>query len=100
MANEVKKVNNIAITDIKNINGQTDADIKKINTKEFTGLSAGTWSASGDSLNTARSNFFSAQGSTRDAMAIIGGNGTGGLSNVKLLINSNTTDNKLDVLSS
>ena len=80
MANEVKKVNNIAITDIKNINGQTDADIKKINTKEFTGLSAGTWSASGDSLNTARSNFFSAQGSTRDAMAIIGGNGTGGLS--------------------
>ena len=80
MANEVKKVNNIAITDIKNINGQTDADIKKINTKEFTGLSAGTWSASGASLGTARSNFFSAQGSARSAMAIIGGNGTGGLS--------------------
>ena len=80
MANEVKKVNNIAITDIKNINGQTDADIKKLNTKEFTGLSAGTWSASGASLGTARSNFFSAQGATRDAMAIIGGNGTGGLS--------------------
>ena len=80
MANEVKKVNNVAITDIKNINGQTDADIKKINTKEFTGLTAGTWSASGASLGTARSNFFSAQGSARSAMAIIGGNGTGGLS--------------------
>ena len=80
MANEVKKVNNVAITDIKNINGQTDANIKKINTKEFTGLSAGTWSASSASLGTARSNFFSAQGSTRAAMAIIGGNGTSGLS--------------------
>ena len=80
MANEVKKVNNVAITDIKNINGQTDANIKKINTKEFTGLSAGTWSASSASLGTARSNFFSAQGSARTAMAIIGGNGTGGLS--------------------
>ena len=79
MANEVKKVNNIAITDIKNINGQTDANIKKLNTKEFTGLSAGTWSASSASLGTARSNFFSAQGATRDAMAIIGGSSTSGL---------------------
>ena len=79
MANEVKKVNNVAITNIKNINGQTDANIKKINSREFTGLSAGTWSSSSASLGTARSNFFSAQGSARSAMAIIGGNGTGGL---------------------
>jgi hypothetical protein len=80
MANEVKKVNNVAITDIKNINGQTDADIKKINTKEFTGLGVGSWSASSASLGTARSTFFSAQGSTRDAMSVIGGLNTSGLS--------------------
>ena len=79
MANEVKKVNNVAITNIKNINGQTDANIKKINTKEFTGLSAGTWSASSAALGTARSTFFSAQGSTRAAMAVIGGLSTSGL---------------------
>jgi len=80
MANQVKKVNNVAITDIKNINGQTDANIKELNTQEFTGLSAGTWSASSASLGTARSTFFSAQGSTRAAMAVIGGLNTSGLS--------------------
>ena len=79
MANEVKKVNNVAITDIKNINGQTDANIKELNTQEFTGLSAGTWSASSASISTARTRFYSALGSTRTAMAIIGGLNTSGL---------------------
>ncbi len=37
MANEVKNVNGVAITNIKNINAQTDANIKKFNGQEFTG---------------------------------------------------------------
>ena len=37
MANAVKKVNGIAIADIKNINGITDSNLKKLNTLEFTG---------------------------------------------------------------
>jgi hypothetical protein len=80
MANEIEKVNAKEITTIEKFSGKTDNDIAKLNGLEFTGLSAGTWSASSASLGTARSNFFSAQGATRDAMAIIGGNGTGGLS--------------------
>jgi len=77
---EVKKVNNVAVSNIKNINGQTDANIKKLNSTTFQGLGVGSWSASSASLGTARSTFFSAQGSTRDAMAIIGGLNTSGLS--------------------
>jgi len=38
MANAVKKVNGIAIADIKNINGITDSNLKKLNTLEFTGV--------------------------------------------------------------
>ena len=38
MANEVKKVNTIAIADIKNINSQTDDHIKELNAQEFTGF--------------------------------------------------------------
>jgi hypothetical protein len=79
MANEIEKVNAKAITGIETLNGKTDANIEKINGKEFTGLSAGTWSASSASLSTARTRFFSAQGSTRAAMAIIGGLNTSGL---------------------
>ena len=37
MANEVKNVNGVAITNIKNINAQTDANIKNFNGQEFTG---------------------------------------------------------------
>jgi len=80
MANEIEKVNAKQITSIETLNGKTDANIEKINGLEFTGLSAGTWSASSASLGTARSTFFSAQGSTRDAMAVIGGINTSGLS--------------------
>ena len=38
MANAVKKVNTVAIADIKNINGITDSNLKKLNTLEFTGV--------------------------------------------------------------
>ena len=38
MANAVKKVNGIAIADIKNINGITDSNLKKLNTLEFAGV--------------------------------------------------------------
>ena len=45
MANEVKKLNTIAITDIKNVNGQTDENIKEFNAQEFQGYAgtAGDW---------------------------------------------------------
>ena len=79
MSNEVDKLNAKAITSIDKFNGKTDANIEKINGKTFLGLGAGSWSASSASLGTARSNFFSAQGSTRDAMSIIGGSSTSGL---------------------
>lgn len=79
MANEIEKVNAKQITSIETLNGKTDANIEKINGKEFTGLSAGTWSSSSASLVTARTRFFSAQGSTRAAMAVIGGLNTSGL---------------------
>ena len=46
MANETEKVNAKAITSIETLNGKTDSNIEKINGLEFTGLSAGTWSAS------------------------------------------------------
>ena len=36
MANNVKKVNTIAIADIGKINGQNDSDLAKLNGEEFT----------------------------------------------------------------
>ena len=79
MANEIEKVNAKAITSIETLNGKTDSNIEKINGLEFTGLSAGTWSSSSAALGTARTRFYSAQGSTRAAMAVIGGLNTSGL---------------------
>ena len=45
MANNVKKVNTIAIADIKNINGITDDNLKNLNAEEFQGYAgtAGDW---------------------------------------------------------
>jgi len=37
MANEVEKLNTIAIADIEKFNTFADSDIEKINTLEFTG---------------------------------------------------------------
>ena len=80
MANEVKKVNTLAHSNMKNVDTLTDSNIKEINLLEFTGLGAGSWSSSSAALGTARSTFFSAQGSPRDAMSVIGGLNTSGLS--------------------
>ena len=38
MANNVKKVNGIAIASIGKINGQNDSDLAKLNGEEFTGF--------------------------------------------------------------
>ena len=38
MANEVTKVNGIAIASITKINGQNDSDLAKLNGQEFTGV--------------------------------------------------------------
>ena len=38
MANEIEKVNTIAIADIEKFNGKTDDNIEKLNTLDFEGL--------------------------------------------------------------
>ena len=40
MANEIEKVNTIAIADIEKFNGKTDDNIEKLNTLEFAGLAS------------------------------------------------------------
>ena len=50
MANNVKKVNGIAIANIAKINGQNDSDLAKLNGEEFTGVSFIT--ATGGSIAT------------------------------------------------
>tara|TARA_Y100000590_G_scaffold200728_1_gene228062 strand:+ start:2068 stop:3120 length:1053 start_codon:yes stop_codon:yes gene_type:complete len=50
MANEVEKLNGIAIADIETINGKTDTNIQAFNGKEFTGVipySGVTWTTGG-----------------------------------------------------
>ena len=42
MANNVKKVNGIAIASIGKINGQNDSDLAKLNGEEFTGFTPPT----------------------------------------------------------
>ena len=51
MANEVEKVNGIAITSIANINGKTDDNIEKLNGKEYAG-SVPYITATGGSITT------------------------------------------------
>jgi hypothetical protein len=72
MANQVQKLNSITLTDIETFNGKTEANIEKINGKTFAGLTAGTWSDSGNNLTTGRSRVWGA-GATRSSMII--GNG-------------------------
>ena len=47
MANEIEKLNGIAISDIEKFNGKTDSDIEKINGFEFSGESFLTITGSG-----------------------------------------------------
>ena len=54
MANQVAKINGIAIASIANINGITDANLAKLNGREFTGFdgmvaTGGTITTAGDS---------------------------------------------------
>jgi hypothetical protein len=51
MANNVVKVNGIAIASIAKINGQTDSDLAKLNGEEFTGFVA-TTAATGGTVTT------------------------------------------------
>ncbi len=56
MANQVEKINAIAITDIENLNGKTDANIEKFNGKEFTGtVDPSKVSITNDLVNSGRS---------------------------------------------
>jgi len=79
MANQIEKLNNIALTSIAKVDALTDANIEKVDALEFAGLSTGTWSASSAALGTGRTRFYSAQGTTRDAMSVVGGVNTSGL---------------------
>ena len=67
MANAVKKVNSIAIADIKNINGITDSNLKKLNGLEFTGVTdAHTFISSATASNSSVLSFTSGIDSTYD----------------------------------
>jgi len=56
MANQVKNLNGVAITNIKNINGQTDTNIKNFNGQEFTGtVDPSKISITNDLINSGRS---------------------------------------------
>ena len=68
MANAVKKVNSIAIADIKNINGITDTNLKKLNGLEFTGVlpEAHTFIASATATDSSVLSFTSGIDSTYD----------------------------------
>ena len=76
MANEVKNVNTLTHSNMKNVDTLTDANIKELNLLEFAGIGTGVWSASSAALGTARSRFFSACGTARTAMFVLGGVGT------------------------
>ena len=77
MANEVKKLNTIAIASVKNVNGITDANLKKLNTLEFTGYTALTW-ATGNTIATSRDGH-TQHGTATDGMITAGYNGSASL---------------------
>ena len=58
MANQIEKIDGIALTSIEKLDGRTDANIEKLNSREFAGLSTGTWSASSAALGTGRTRFY------------------------------------------
>ena len=70
MANEVTKLNGIAIASITKVNGQTDGDLAKFNGQEFTGYTALTWT-NDDDLGTTRQQSTSA--GTAGAAFVMGG---------------------------
>ena len=54
MANEIEKLNHVALTSIEKFNGLTDANMQALNGREWTGLTTGTWSEAGN-MSTGRS---------------------------------------------
>ena len=76
MANQVEKLNNIAVASIEKLNGLTDASMEKVNGLEFTGLTiASSYSVASATLSTARSRC-AGFGVCRAASAVVGGNDT------------------------
>ena len=76
MANQVEKLNNIAVASIEKLNGLTDASMEKVNALEFTGLTiASSYSVASATLSTARSRV-GGFGVSRAASAAVGGNDT------------------------
>jgi predicted enzyme related to lactoylglutathione lyase len=76
MANQIEKLNNIAIASIEKLNGLTDAQMEKVNTLEWTGVvQAGSYSVSSATLSTARSRC-AGFAVARSASAVVGGNNT------------------------
>ncbi len=76
MANQVEKLNNIAVASIEKLNGLTDASMEKVNGLEFTGLTiASSYSVASATLSTARSRV-GGFGVSRAASAAVGGNNT------------------------
>lgn len=76
MANQIEKLNNIAITSIEKLNGLTDAQMEKVNGLEFAGLTQGAvFRTSSATLSTARSRLGGFGGSS-DEMVFCGGNNT------------------------
>ena len=81
MANEVTKLNGIAIASITKVNGQTDGDLAKFNGQEFTGYTALTWT-NDDDLGDARQQATSA-GTAGDAFVMGGYSGSSQLDTTK-----------------
>jgi len=72
MANEIEKLNAIAIGDIEKFNGKTDSNIEKINSFEFTGGPSHVWTTVGD-MNTATSGAGQGFGAVNTAVIVAGG---------------------------
>ena len=90
MANNVLKVNGIAIADIAKINGQNDTDLAKLNGEEFTGTTytvatGGTITTDGDykvhTFNSSGTFTVTTAGTAGVEYLIIAGGGGGGGSN-------------------
>ena len=94
MANEVEKLNNVAVGDIETVNGKTDSNIEKVNSLELTG--ATYFSATGGTkttvtisgtdyyvhIFTANGNFnISTIGDDNPSFLVVGGGGGGGHDN-------------------
>ena len=78
MANEVSKVNLVAIANISKITGLTDANMAEVSGLEFTSVVvAGSYSVSSATLSTARSRC-AGFAVARTASAVVGGNNTSG----------------------